>query len=137
MKALGLFTMIGLVLGATYFGVSHGYPIHGHDDGSIVAANDIRTMVQMSEVIVVGTVVAEAGVRNTARDPNDPSRPHPDLIVNTRFYDFSVESVLKGTLTASKISVGSSYSSSLKRGPWTDEYRNDNFVPLRWAHGMP
>lgn len=127
MKIAAVFAALVLVVGVAYLGVANRKLPYAQ--GTVVAASDLASAVRMSEVIVVGRVVADAGLRNTARDPRDLSRPDPELTMNTRFYTVAVESVLKGVATLT-ITVGSAYSSSGRRGVWTDEYLSENFAPL-------
>lgn len=96
---------------------------------SVVTARDFSDLASMSEVIVTGTVVADAGLQNTARDPRDLSRPHPLLVANAQFYRVSVDAVLKGRAEAS-ILVGSTRSESWRKGPLPLETNSANFVPL-------
>lgn len=97
---------------------------------SLVTASNIRDMVRMSEVIVIGTVTADAGQRNTARDPKDFSQPHPVVVSNAQFYTVEVDTVLKGE-PAPVILVGSARSGSWRTGALPVHFDYSHFVPLK------
>jgi len=98
--------------------------------GSPILARDVSDMVRMSELIVVGNVRAEGGVRNTARNPKDITRPDPNLEVQSQDYIVAVESVLKGQ-AADQITVTSARSGTVRHNGRTASYKYENFVPLR------
>lgn len=97
--------------------------------GTMRVAQDMDSLARLSPVIVVGEVIGEGGVRNIARDPRDPTRPDPNLIINAQDYRFRVDQVLKGT-TDGTITVTSARSVNLKRFIVTREVTYPNFVPL-------
>lgn len=61
-----------------------------------VAGRDLPTLFRSADVVVVGTVVGEAGTVNTARNPNDITRPHPSIESIAQLYTVRVEEALKG-----------------------------------------
>jgi hypothetical protein len=105
-------------------------PISGAASGTMTVARDMDALVRLSQVIVVGEVIGEGGVRNIARDPNDITRPDPSLIVNAQDYRFRVDEVLKGT-TGGTIIVTSARSARVKRFIVSHEVAYPNFVPLK------
>lgn len=114
--------------------------------GSLVVAQDIPSMVRMSEVIVVGTVLGPGGTRNLARDPRDLSREDPNLTVTGQDFVVAVEMAIKGSV-AQTITVTSAKSSVVRKGLLVGEHEYQNFIPLttgtRYAlmlktvHGAP
>jgi hypothetical protein len=126
------FAVIGalvLLIGALVVVDAITSSIGGGATGNLIVARDMDSLAQMSQMIVIGTVTSEDGVRNTARDPNDPTRPDPNLTVNSQDYSFRIEETLKGS-PAGTITVTSARSASLKRGLFTQDRTYSNFVPL-------
>ena len=101
----------------------------GGATGNLIVARDMDSLAQMSQMIVVGTVTSEGGVRNIARDPNDLTRPDPNLTINSQDYSFRIEEALKGS-PAGTITVTSARSAILNRGVFNRDRPYSNFVPL-------
>lgn len=91
-----------------------------------IAGTDVAALSNASDVIVVGTILGEGGVRNIARDPNDLSREHPTLKVLAQEYRVSVESSLKGVVTGAIVVTVSRWDQQLGLDPVAVE----SFVPL-------
>lgn len=62
-----------------------------------ITASSIRDLVQRSSLIVIGQVISTGGTFNMARDPNDISRPDPNVIEIGQIYEIQVQRYLKGT----------------------------------------
>lgn len=63
---------------------------------SYVTANSIKELVNEAELIVVGRVEKVDEIVNTARDPQDPTQPDPNLFGVGQVYYIHVEQYLKG-----------------------------------------
>ena len=58
---------------------------------------DIREIIARSSLVVIGTVSSRGEIVNYAKDPNDPTKPDPNLIFHIgQVYHITVESYLKG-----------------------------------------
>ncbi len=57
---------------------------------------DIREIIARSSLVVIGKVSGLGEIVNYARDPNDHSKPDPNLFVIGQVYHLQVESYLKG-----------------------------------------
>lgn len=106
-----------------------GADVPGSAVGSQLVARNLDAAARMSQVIVVGTVVSEGGIRNTARDPKDPSRPDSNMTIESQDYVLEVEESLKGSV-ASQITVTSARSGQVRRGFLMHRFDYTNFVPL-------
>ena len=91
-----------------------------------IGGREVPTLVKSSDVIVVGSILGEGGIRNIARDPNDIRREHPTLKVLAQEYRVAIESALKGAVAGTIIvTVARSYQIQGR-----DPVVADGFVPL-------
>lgn len=61
-----------------------------------VVGRTLPDLVRGSDLVVVGSVLGEAGTANFARDPNDITRPHPTTESIAQLYRVRIEEALKG-----------------------------------------
>ncbi len=115
-------------------------PIYTIETHSVqIVASSFQELAYDSDMIVVGQVVSEEKIINTARDPSDLTQPDHQLFGITQFYSVTVESVLKGEPVTSLL-VGQHQGCleiTSDAGPTSDEIeaeisRNEQitFIPL-------
>ncbi|MGH2449771.1 MAG: hypothetical protein ACRDGE_00565 [Candidatus Limnocylindria bacterium] len=126
-KLVGALLLVVLLLGVGAYALVATGP--GAPRGSLVVARDMVEVVAMSDVIVVGTVTAEGGRRNTARDPNDLTREDPNFTSIAQEYVFAVEEVLKGDAGAT-ITVAIARYGTIRDGLRTTDFKYETFIPL-------
>lgn len=73
-------------------------------------AGSVTSMAEQSTYIVLGTYTELDSKWNMMRDPNDPTKEASENYVEGHLYKFSVEEVLKGSLSESEILVNLEYS---------------------------
>ena len=61
-----------------------------------VVGRTLPELVRGSDLVVVGSVLGEAGTVNFARDPNDITRPHPTTESIAQLYRVRVDEAIKG-----------------------------------------
>ena len=71
----------------------------GH--GTPAVRTTLEALANASDVVVVGMVQGEAGTRNLARDPRDPSREDTQTMVLAQDYVIDVAYALKGSVPSS------------------------------------
>lgn len=98
-------------------------------DGRLIVSRDMASLTRMSDVIAVGAVLGEAGLREVSRNPNDPSRPDPSLTVSFQDYSFAVDAVMKGQAPRTII-VTSARFGTVRKGERVGEFAYENFIPL-------
>lgn len=91
-----------------------------------IAGRDLEALAKSSDVVVIGTIVAEGAVANIARDPNDVSREHPTLRVLAQEYRVAVENSLKGTLGGTILVTVARWDQRVG----SDPVPNEAFIPL-------
>jgi hypothetical protein len=115
----------GLALAAVITATGCGLLSQQHPSPMVVAGTNVPQLVERFDVIVVGTVVREAGQRNTARDAQDVSKEHPSAVVLAQQYQVLVGEVIKGA-PGTEITV----LHARARGTKTATKPDPEFVPL-------
>lgn len=75
--------------------ITYDYPI----------AEDLSTMTEQSDFIVIGQYTAKLGTWNMARDPNDLSKESSEESVTGQLYRFEIDTVLKGNVNSRQIQI--------------------------------
>jgi hypothetical protein len=58
--------------------------------------SEIKKLVSSSDAVFIGTVEGISGTRNLARDPKDPSKEDPEILVEGVDYKVTIKEFLKG-----------------------------------------
>jgi len=92
-----------------------------------VGGRDLDSLVAASDLVVIGSVVREAGTRNLVRDPYDVLNEHSTLVGVAQDYEIRIEKVAKGTVGDSRVVVTNSRSMGRRGG---EQVQHKRFLPL-------
>lgn len=63
---------------------------------SKIASSSIQELTHYADLVVIGQPVTKEGIINTARDPNNLSKPDPRFFSINQLYKVEIEQILKG-----------------------------------------
>jgi len=85
-----------ILVGALILIVACG-PLMRTDGAPYVSAKSLNELARASDVVLLGVIEKESGIRNLARNPRDLTQEDPNIVVIGQDYVIDVARVLKGS----------------------------------------